>query len=471
MGNSTSETEEGDTLFQEIHALFHPRSVAVVGVPTGLKMGRLFLMALLDQGFPGPLYPVHPEAKEIDGLRAYPSVSAIPGELDLAIVLVPQHLTLPVVRECAGRGVKGAILFTAGYKEMQTAEGASMEKELVRIARASGMRLIGPNCMGLYVPKAGLSFFPQLARKPGPVGIISHSGSLASTLCRMGPERGLYFSKAVSLGNECDLTAADFLHYLGRDPDTGVIGIYLEGIREGGRFLAALREASIVKPVILWKVGLTEEGCLAAASHTGAMGGSRTIWESVVRQGGAVAVTGFEEWVDTLTGFALLPAGVGERIGVISGPGGIAVSAAEACGKEGLTLAALSPDTVDCLASFLPPTGTSPRNPVDVGLSSSLIIDYYIRAAEAVAADPGVDTVLICGIGATPEINQTYADAMIRIRRESGKPFLILNFYGLDPAIPRQLQNAGIPVFESAERALATCARVIRYRRWRRAHS
>ena len=312
----------------QLDTLFNPKSVAVVGVPRGLKTGKLFLMALMDQGFPGLIYPVHPQAKEIDGLKAYPSVSDIPGQVDLAIILVPHDRTLSIVRECATKQVKGAVLFTAGYKETNTDEGKALEEELVNVARSAGMRLIGPNCMGLYSPKTGLSFFPELPRESGPVGIISHSGSLANILCHMAPEKGLRFSKAVSLGNECDLTSGDFLAYLGMDPDTRVIGAYLEGIKDGPLFLNALREASLEKPVILWKLGITPEGRRAAASHTGALAGSREIWEGVIRQGGAVPVVGFEAWVDALVGFSLLPSFLGERMAIISGPGGLAVSAA-----------------------------------------------------------------------------------------------------------------------------------------------
>jgi acetyltransferase len=308
-------------LIGQMDALFHPRSVAVVGVPRGLKIGKNFLTALLEQGFPGHIYPVNPEAKEIEGLKAYPSVSAIPGPVDLAIVLVPSHRTLPVVKECGAKGVKGAVLFTAGFKETGTEEGESMEEELVQVARSYGMRLIGPNGMGLYCPKSGLSFFPQMSKEQGSVGIISHSGSLTNILGRMASQKGIRFSKVVSLGNECDLTTSDFLTYLGRDPETGLIGCYLEGIKDGPLFLEALKKASTNKPVILWKVGLTWEGSHAATSHTGALAGSREIWQGVVGQAGAIQVVGLEAWVDALMGFSLLTSQLGERMAIISGPG------------------------------------------------------------------------------------------------------------------------------------------------------
>ena len=454
-------------LMAQLDALFHPKSVAVVGVPKGMKTGRLFLMALLDQGYPGHIYPVNPQAKEIDGLKAYPSVASIPEPVDLAIVLVPHDRTPSVIRECAAKGVKGAVLFTAGYKETGTHEGKALEEELIRIARSSGMRLIGPNCMGIYCPKTGLSFFPRLSRESGPVGIVSHSGSLANILCHIAPQRGIRFSKVVSLGNECDLTSADFLTYLGRDPDTLLIGTYLEGIKDGPFFLNVLRKASLEKPVILWKVGLTSEGSRAAGSHTGALAGSRDIWEGVVRQGGALSVTGFEAWVDALMGFSLLPSHLGERMAIISGPGGLAVSAAEACGNVGLRLAQLSPQTRSTLAKFVPPAGTSLHNPIDVGLTASLDTEIYTKAAQAAAADPGVDTVVVVGTGLTPEANRTYTESMIQAREDSQKPFVMVNIPGFDPDLSQTFCKAGIPFFETAERAMQTYARVRRYQLWR----
>ena len=457
-----------EQLLHHIDEILHPRSVAIVGVPRGMKTGKLFFMALLDQGFSGEIYPVSPQADEIDGFKAYPSVAAIPGAVDLAIILVPQHLILSAVKECATKGVKGAVLFTAGYKETGTDEGCAQEEQLVQVARASGMRLIGPNCMGIYAPRSGLSFFPQLTRESGPVGLVSHSGSLANILCRAAPQRGIRFSKAISLGNECDLTSADFLLYLGNDPETSLIGAYIEGIKDGPRFFDALRTASLKKPVILWKVGLTSAGALAAASHTGALAVARDVWESVVKLTGAVPVVGFEAWFDALMGFAMLPEHLGDRIAIVSGPGGLAVSAAEACADNGLRLAQLSPETHASLAAVVPPTGTSLRNPIDVGLTASLEIGIYIQSIQTVVADPAVDAVVIIGTGLTPEANRLYTEAVIETRRQSGKAILMVNLPGFDPSYIPQFCDASIPYFESSERALRTYARVRRYQHWRR---
>ncbi len=453
----------GRTVISQIEALFSPRSIAIVGVPRGMKTGKLFLMALLDQGFQGPVYPIHPEAEEIEGLKAYPSILDVPGPVDLAIVLVPHHRTLSVIKECADKGVKGAILFAAGYRETGTGEGKELEEELVRVANFSGMRLIGPNCMGLYAPKTGISNFPNLSREPGPVGIISQSGSLTNILCRMAPGRGIRFSKVASLGNECDLTSTDFLTYMGSDPDTGIIGLYLEGVKNGAYFLKSLRTVSREKPVILWKSGLTPEGGDAAASHTGALSGSRDIWESAARQGGAISVVGLEDWVDMLMGFSLLPSFPGERLGIVSGPGGLAVSAAEACGNTGLKIARLSSETLSALAEFVPETGTSIHNPVDVGLSAFMEMELYTRSARLLLEDPGVDGIVVVGIGMTPEANRKFADSIIQVQHEYRKPLIIVNIPGFDPDIAENFCKAGIPSFDSVERAIRTYSRVREY--------
>lgn len=446
----------GVTTLQQIHELFHPCSVAVVGVPRGMKMGRLFLMALRDQGFKGAIYVVNPQASEIDGLKCYPSVSAIPSEVDLAIILVPSDFCVEVLRECAHKGVKGAVLVTSGFKETGTSHGQALERVMVEIARSTGMRIIGPNCMGIYCPSSGLSFFPELPNEPGPVGMVTQSGSLGNIIGRLAHELGLRFSKVVSVGNQCDLTVSDFLEYMAGDTETRVVGVYLEGVRDGRNFLKALRVACQSKPVVLWKVGLTPEGARAALSHTGSMGGRKELWDCVARQAGAVRVDGLEPWIDTLMGFAFIERAPGPRIGIISGPGGLAVAAAEACGKNGLLLAKLSQLTEERLLKIIPPTGTSVKNPVDVGLTASLDMRIYLESARAVAQDPEVDALLIISMGISAQENRDYAREIIQLSRESNKPFLMVNIPGFDPGMGRPFLDAAIPFFPTAERALHT---------------
>ena len=459
-----------EELIDQIDGLFNAKSIAIVGVPRGLKTGSVFLTALLEQGYSGRIYPVNPRADEIAGLKAYPSVADIPGQVDLAIVLVPQPQALDVVRECVAKGVKGAVLFTAGFSETGTRQGQALEDEIVKTARGGGMRLIGPNGMGLYAPKTGLSFFPGVSKDPGPVGMISHSGSLTNILGTIAETKGIRFSKVISSGNECDLTACDFFTYLGQDTDTGLIGAYIEGIKGGSRFLDALRQASLNKPVIMWKVGLTPEGAGAAASHTGAMAGSRDIWQGILQQSGAIPVVGFEALTDALMGFSMFPPNVGDRLAVISGPGGLAVSAAEACGRQGLRLADFTSQTRSALERLITFSGTSVRNPIDVSLTAHFDLEIFFQSARIAAADPGVDAIIVIGCGLTPETNQIYVDGLIRVQRECQIPILAVKIPGFDPKYSQQLCRGGIPFFDSAERAVKTYALAVQYRQWLQRH-
>jgi len=459
--------KSNQSVIAQIDGLFKSRSVAVVGVPREMKVGRVFLTALLDQGFDGKIYPVNPSAQEIDGLRAYPTVSDIPGPVDLAIVLVPVENSLKVVQQCAAKGIKGAVLFTAGYNETGTQKGAALEQELVRVARKAGMRIIGPNGMGLYCPKTGLSFFPQVSKIPGPAGLISQSGSLTNILGMIAEQKNIRFSKVISSGNECDLTAADFLMYLGSDPDTRLIGAYIEGIQNGPYFLEALRQASLKKPVLLWKVGLTPEGTRAAASHTGAQAQPPNIWQGVVRQTGAIPVVGFEALTDALMGFSMLPATPGNRMAIISGPGGLAVSAAEACGRHGLHLSDLSKETRYNLSRIITHSGTSLLNPVDVSLAAHFDLDIFFQSTRIVAADPQVDAIIVIGCGLNPESNQIYNHGLIKVFRDCKKPILAVKIPGSAPANSQELCQGGIPFFDSTERAVKTYSQVMQYGRWR----
>jgi acyl-CoA synthetase (NDP forming) len=451
-----------------IHQILHPGSVAIVGVPRGLKMGRLFLTAVREQGFDGPIYPVNPNAHEIEGLKCYSSLMEVPDQVDLAIVLVPGEHVLDVIRQCGKKGVKGAVLFSSGFRETGTPRGRAMEEEILREAKEGGVRLIGPNCMGLYVPEAGLSFFPQLPRESGDVGLISQSGSLGHILGRISWDVGIRFSKAVSIGNECDLDSADFMAYLGHDQKTRVIGAYLEGVKDGRKFFNALRETCSRKPVVIWKVGLTEDGRKAALSHTGAMGGDGRIWDSLIRQCGALRVQGFEGFVDLLVGLAMLPDDPGGRLAVLSGPGGFAVAAAEACAMEGLSLAAITERTKKRLLEVVPPSGTSVRNPVDVGLSASTEIHIYTEAARILAEDRNVDALVVIGVGLTLEKNEILADALVEIKEQHEKPVMVVRLPWLPVEISRWLAASKIPTFETAERAIWSYARTVSYWRWRR---
>ncbi len=251
-------------------ALFEPESVAVVGVPRSPRPGQLFLRALLTPGYRGRIYPVNPNAQEILGLPCYPSVTSLPEAVDLAIIVVPTALAAPVVKECVEKGVKAAILFTAGFSELGTEEGRELGAELMDALGSGPMRMVGPNCMGVYVPKSGLGSFPDMPSEQGPISFVSQSGSLSNRIVWSGAEQGLAFSKVVSVGNQADLETSDFLEYLAEDPETEIVAAYIEGAKDGRRLWRALTAAGRSKHLVVWKVGRTRSGARAAHSHTGA---------------------------------------------------------------------------------------------------------------------------------------------------------------------------------------------------------
>jgi acyl-CoA synthetase (NDP forming) len=445
-------------------ALFEPQSVAVVGVPRTPRPGQLFLQALLDPGYHGRIYPVNPNAPEILGLTCYPSVTSLPEAVDLAIIVVPAPAAVSVVRECAEKGVRVAVVFTAGFSELGTEEGRAREAELVAAARRGRLRLLGPNCMGVYVPKSGLGSFPAMPSQQGTIAFVSQSGSLSNALAWNGAERGLAFSKVISVGNQADLEISDFLQYLADDPETEIVAAYIEGAKDGRRLWHALAEAGRRKHLVVWKVGRTRSGARAASSHTGALAGEAEVWSGLLRQAGALQVGDLEELLDLLAALRYLGRPAGRRVAIVSGPGGPAVSAADACEEAGLELANLSPETQERLHEVIGSAGTSVRNPVDIGLVLGGVTEMYRGAVEATISDPGVDAVVVIGGAARGGGWQAHIEGMARLARATAKPILQVSFGPGDPAVDRALAREGIASFRSAERALRAYARVRRER-------
>jgi acyl-CoA synthetase (NDP forming) len=441
-------------------ALFEPESVAVVGVPRSPRPGQLFLRALLDPGYRGRIYPVNPNAEEILGLRCYPSMTSLPEVVDLAIVTVSPELAAPVVRECAEQGVKAAILFTAGFSELGTREGRERGAELMAAVRSGPLRMVGPNCMGVYVPKSGLGSFPGMSSERGPVAFVSQSGSLSNRLVWSGEERALAFSKVVSVGNQEDLEASDFLEYLAEDPETEIIAAYLEGAKDGRRLWQALTAAGRSKHLVVWKVGRTRSGARAANSHTGALAGEAEVWSGMLRQAGAIQVRDLDELLDVLVALRHLEEPAGDRVAIVTGPGGPAVSAADACEEAGLVLADLADRTRTQLREVVARTGTSVGNPVDIGLQLARAGEMYRGALAVTIRDPGVDAVVVIGSSSQGEGWEAHVEAMGELAREAAKPVLYVSFGAIDPVVARALAAVGIPSFTSAERALQAYARV-----------
>jgi len=300
--------------------------------------------------------------------------------------------------------------------------------------------------------------------RSGTVGMVSQSGSFGDLLTGTGVARGVTFSKAISVGNECDLTAVDILEYLGEDPETEIIVSYLEGIKDGRRFYRVARSITPRKPVIVWKCGVTEQGARAAFSHTGALAGSSEVWKAVLKQAGIVAANSLEQVMDLLLAFHYLPLPKGRRVVVVSGPGGPAVGAADACVQSGLELPELSPKTRHELAEFVPAVGTSLDNPVDLGMNVLLSPRIYGDALKVLAEEEAIDALLVIGLA-----NQAFAETLLDAVKDLRKPLALALSHPPDfaPQIYRFLVERGIPVYGDARRAAEAIAKLAAYREFR----
>ena len=343
--------------------LFAPQSIAVVLRSRGL--GGFFLKQLVEGDFDGQVYAVCADADELMGLPCYKSVIDIPGPVDYVIIAVSANQTPDVIRECALKGVKAGTLFTAGFSELGTDEGIALEREIVSIAQGGGMRLIGPNCMGIYCPGGGLYFSANLPSARGWFGISSQSGGNAIYLGKMAPRRGAPISKAVSYGNACDINESDLIEYLAEDTETQVIGAYIEGIKDGRRFKKELEKAARAKPTIILKGGATAAGAAVTQSHTASLAGSLRIWDAVIAQTGALQAGSIDEIIDLALLFGYMKPPAGRRIGMVGIGGGISVLAADAFEQKNLSLTRLTPAIQARLQDLHPGAGNIYTNPID----------------------------------------------------------------------------------------------------------
>ncbi len=375
--------------------LFHPESVALVGITTSnpLHWTRTFLDAFIESGFDRPLYLVNPKGGEIKGHKVYPSLREVPGSIDHVIGLVNARTAPRLVEECAEKGVRAAHFCTSGFSETGDPDRIRLESELAEAGRRTGIRIIGPNCMGIYCPQSRLSFSPVLPRESGPVGLISQSGGNSVYLVRQGALRGIRFSKVISYGNACDINENDLLEYLAGDPETRIICLYIEGIKDGKRFRKALEKAARDKTVILLKGGLTEGGARAVAGHTAALAGSRSTWEALCRQLGIISVHSLDEMIDVLVTLLFLPLPGGRNAVLFGAGGGASVLIADEFETRGLQVPALSPDVIARLQEFTPAAGNILRNPIDYS-QNMLDAERTRKAFDIVSKWEGTDFVV-----------------------------------------------------------------------------
>jgi acyl-CoA synthetase (NDP forming) len=386
-------------LHHPLDPVFDPRAVALVGISSSARgRGAEFLHALLDQRFQErrPLYLVNPRASEIQGLRCYPTLADTPGPVDHVISLIPRDGARGLVEQCIAKGVRSLHFFTAGFSESGEDGMAEAERELAALARAGGVRVLGPNCMGLYVPAARLAFSVGLPREPGDVMGISQSGAHAGDIVQGIGDRGARFSKVVSFGNGSDIAAAELFDYAAADAQTALVVAYLEGTGDGRGLFAALRRCAAVKPTLVLKGGFTAAGARAASSHTGSLAGSAEVFDALCRQAGALRVETMEELHDAAIAVSTSARRVrGGRTVLVGGGGGFSVLSADALARRGLDLPELAAATREQLRPWVPVAGNSIRNPIDAGFMGANRREAIAAVTAIAAAAPGYDLTLV----------------------------------------------------------------------------
>jgi len=350
--------------------IFNPRSIAVCGAfthPFRWWLKEYYIDPFMQGGYSGQLYLVDPRGGDIAGFPIYRKLGDIPGPVDHVVCCIAGPKTPELMDECRDIGVKVVQIFTAGFAETGEPEDIALQEQLVEIARSSSMRVIGPNCMGLYYPKGGLSFSTNFPTEPGPIGLLCQSGGNTTYITRLAADRGLRFSKVVSYGNACNINECDLLEYMAADPETRVIAAYVEGTRYGTRFLRALTSAASAKPVVVFKGGYTEGGSRATASHTGALAGTDNVWDGLLRQAGAIRVYSVEEMVDMLMALLRMKPPPGPNVCAVGNGGGSSVLATDECERAGLKIPPIPLQTRERLKAFIPLAGSMLRNPIDGG--------------------------------------------------------------------------------------------------------
>jgi acetyltransferase len=452
-----------------LQSIFSPESVAVIGASTRPEsVGRAVFGNILHYEYTGVVYPVNPKARSIMGVRAYASVLEIPDPVDLAVIIVPSAGVAQVLEECGRKGIKGAIVITAGFKELG-GEGVNKEAALLAAARKSGIPLLGPNCLGIINTDPRLSLnasFSRLMPQPGNIALISQSGAVGVAALEYAQAERIGLSKFVSVGNKADLNENDFLAYLLEDPQTDVILLYLEDLADPRRFFRLAQKSGLKKPILAIKSGRTAAGAQAASSHTGALAGSDAAYDALFAQCGVFRVESLEELFDYAAAFATQPLPEGNRTAIVTNAGGLGIMATDAAVRYGLTMAAFQEETVKTLREGLP-AAANIHNPVDV--LGDATPERYAAALEGVLADPGVDGAIVIS---TPQLMTNLAAIAAEVARTAArhqKPTLVCQMaLGEIEETLTILTQGRLPHYhfpEETARALAAMARFAQSRR------
>ena len=445
---------------------FRPKSVAVIGASREPgKVGNVVVRNLKRYGLTGEIYPINPRATEILGLKVYPTVMDVDDTIDLSVIVVPASIVPNAITECGEKGIDAAIIISAGFKEAGV-EGSILEREVAETAQRFGIRVLGPNCLGLINTSTNLnaSFAADMPRR-GNIGFFSQSGALCTAVMDWAREAEVGFSQFISLGNKMDLSESELLTFLAEDDDTAVILGYIEGVKDGAAFLSAARVAAMKKPVLIFKSGVTAAGARAASSHTGTLAGSENAFHAAFKKCGVIRAESFEELFDAAIAFAYQPLPKEARLAVITNAGGPGIIAADACERSSLSMATFAPTTIEKLRDKLPKTAAL-YNPVDV--IGDAKADRYGDALAAVAEDDNVDMILVILTPQAMTEVETTANEISDISTMRLKTITtsLMGGYRVESGI-RVLSEDQVPNYSSPERAIKALDTMARYQTWR----
>ena len=448
--------------------ILRPESVAVIGASdTPSRIGGRPIHSMKTMGYAGRIYPVNPRRETVQGLTAFPTIRDVPEPVDCALIAVPAAIAVDAVRDCAGHGVRSAVVFTSGFAE-QGEDGARAQREIAQIAQDSGMRIVGPNCLGVFAMDSGwygtfTNAPDMLELPPGPVGIVSQSGAYGSHVLLVAQKRGVGSNFWVTTGNECDVDVGEVIDFFAEAPEVGIIVVYAEGIRDAARLRRALGKARDVrKPVIVMKVGKTEEGARAAASHTASLAGSDAIYEALFRQYGAYRAGTTEELVDVAYAcqFGSYPGGRRVSLQTISGGGGVQM--ADDAARYGLEVPPLPQPVQDKLKALIPFAGTN--NPVDFTAQALNEPDLMLKNIGLTIDEADYDShiVFMTSVPATPFMKAPCANLFRTVReRWPGEPMIMSLVGGRD--VVAAYEKLGYPVFEDPSLAVRALAALTRF--------
>lgn len=451
-----------------LDALLRPRSVAVIGASrTRGTIGAEIFHNLIAHGFTGAVYPVHPEAHAVQGVRAFPSVTAIPDKIDLAVIVVPAARVSAVIDDCVAAGVGAVLIITAGFAETGE-DGKALQDSVLARVRAAGMRMVGPNCLGILNADPAIALdatFAPTWPPHGGVAFSSQSGAVGLAILDYAKELGIGVHQFVSIGNKADVSGNDLIAHWGADPAVNVVLLYLESFGNPINFMRIATEVSRRKPIVAVKAGRTAAGARAASSHTGSLAGLEVAVDALIGQAGVIRTDTIEELFDVAMVLAHQPVPRGGRVAILTNAGGPGIMATDACESHGLTLAELSADTTARLRALLPPEA-SVKNPVDMIASAGPAA--YEQALPLLLADDGVDAVIVLFV---PPITVDPSDvgrAIAHAAAGADKPVLscFMGRQGVPEALS-QLQAARIPSYAFPESAVRVLARAARYAEWR----